>query len=188
MEVTSFEVNVPQSVLDDLDWRLRHTRWPADFANDDWRYGTNRAYLEETVDYWINTYDWRKYEAEINSFANYRVDMDGVPIHFVHEPGKGPNPIPLILSHGWPWTFWDMNRVIGPLSDPASFGGDPADAFSVVVPSLPGYAFSSPLTTPGVSPGKTADMWVELMRNVLGYDRFGAQGGDWGAIITAQMG
>ncbi len=188
MQPEAFRLDTPQSVLDDLRVRLRSTRWPGDFANDDWRYGTNRAYLEELVAYWLDKYDWRKQEAEINSFANYRVTIDDVPIHFVHEPAKGPSSIPLILTHGWPWTFWDFHKLIRPLSDPASYGGDPADAFDVVVPSLPGYGFSSPLTRSGINAEKTGDMWVTLMRDVLGYDRFGAQGADMGAIVTAQMG
>ena len=188
MQPELFTIDVPQAVLDDLAERLRRTRWPVDYANDDWRYGTNRAYLEELVDHWLNRYDWRVHEAAMNAFANYKVTLDGVPIHFVHEKGKGPNPIPLILTHGWPWTFWDFNQTIRPLTDPAAFGGDPADAFDVIVPSLPGYGFSSPLTVPGISPAKTVDLWDRLMREVLGYERYGAQGGDWGAIITAQMG
>jgi pimeloyl-ACP methyl ester carboxylesterase len=140
------------------------------------------------IEYWRDTYDWRKVEREINSFANYKTVIDGIPVHFIHEPGKGPNPIPLIMSHGWPWTFWDFHKVIRPLTDPASYGGDPRDAFDVVVPSLPGYGFSTPLTKPGINYWRTADLWVTLMRDVLGYDKFAAQGGDWGAIITAQLG
>jgi pimeloyl-ACP methyl ester carboxylesterase len=124
----------------------------------------------------------------MNSFANYKTTIDSIPIHFIHEPGKGPNPIPLILSHGWPWIFWDFQKVIRPLSDPASFGGDPADAFDVIVPSLPGFGFSTPLTTTGINYWRTADLWVTLMQDVLGYDKFAAQGGDWGALLTAQLG
>lgn len=124
----------------------------------------------------------------MNALPNFRTRIDDIPIHFIHVRGKGPDPMPLILSHGWPWTFWDLHKVIGPLSDPAAHGGDPADAFDVVVPSLPGYGFSSPLTTPGVNAWRTADLWNTLMREILGYDRYAAQGGDWGAILTAQMG
>jgi pimeloyl-ACP methyl ester carboxylesterase len=110
-----------------------------------------------------------------------------MPIHFVHEPGRGPNPLPIILSHGWPWTFWDYRDVIGPLSDPAAFGGDPADAFDVVVPSLPGFGFSTPLTKTGLNFWTTADVWFELMTDVLGYDRFGVGGGDWGSLVSGQL-
>jgi len=183
-----FTIDVPQASLDDLAERLRRSRLPLDFANDDWRYGTNRDYLEEFIEYWLSTYDWRTHEAAMNAFANYKVEIEDVPIHFVHERGVGPDPVPLILSHGWPWTFWDFKEVIRPLADPAAFGGDPADAFDVVVPSLPGFGFSSPVTKPGVSPQKTGDLWDRLMREVLRYERYGAQGGDWGAIITGMMG
>ena len=188
MQKEAFTIDVPQDVLTDLHDRLDKARLAQDFANPGWEYGTNGAYLQELVAYWRDEYDWRKHEREMNAFANYKTTIDGIPIHFIHEPGKGPNPIPLILSHGWPWTFWDFHKVIRPLSDPAAFGGDPADAFDVVVPSLPGYGFSTPLTTPGINFWRTADLWVRLMQEVLGYDKFAAQGGDWGAIITAQLG
>jgi pimeloyl-ACP methyl ester carboxylesterase len=184
----SFKVHIPDEVLEDLCERLKRTRWPRDFANGDWRYGTNLEYLRELVDYWINKFDWRSIEGKINSFANYKTEIDGVPIHFIHEKGKGPNPIPLIVTHGWPWTFWDINKVIGPLADPAAHGGDARDSFDVVVPSLPGYGFSTPLTKPGINYWRTADLWVTLMQDVLGYKKFAAQGGDWGSIITHQLG
>jgi pimeloyl-ACP methyl ester carboxylesterase len=162
-----------------------------DFANGDWAYGTNRAYLEELVAYWRERYDWRKHEAEINRishYRNYRTTIDGIPIHFIHEPGKGPKPIPLILSDGWPWTFWDLAKVIRPLVDPASFGSDPADVFDVVVPLLSGFCFSTPLTAPGINWWRTADLWVTLMLDVLGYSKFAAESGDWGAFVTQQLG
>jgi pimeloyl-ACP methyl ester carboxylesterase len=188
MQKESFRIAVPDSVLDDLRQRLAKTRWPIDFANENWAYGTNRNYLEELVRYWLDEYDWRKHEQQINAFSHYKVTIDGVPIHFIIEPGKGPKPIPLILSHGWPWTFWDLSKVIRPLADPAAFGGDSNDAFDVVVPSLPGFCFSTPLTKPGINWWRTADLWLTLMRDVLGYRRFGAEGGDWGALITEQLG
>jgi pimeloyl-ACP methyl ester carboxylesterase len=124
----------------------------------------------------------------MNRFAHYKTTIEDIPIHFIHEPGKGPKPMPLILNHGWPWTFWDLHKVIRPLADPASYGGDPQDTFDVVVPSLPGYGFSTPLTTPGINYWRTADLWVKLMRDVLGYRKFATQGGDWGAIVSAQLG
>src|SRR3984957_9906094 len=188
MSKERFVISVPEETLSDLRERLGRTRWAPDFANANWEYGTKAEDLRELVDYWRNEYDWRKHERAINAFANYKTEIDGVPIHFIQEPGKGPKPIPLILSHGWPWTFWDFNKVIKPLSDPASFGGDPADAFDVIVPSLPGYGFSTPLTKTGINYWNTADLWVKLMRDELGYDKFAAQGGDWGALITAQLG
>jgi len=183
-----FTIAIPEETLTDLRERLAKTRWPHDFANSNWEYGTNLAYLKELVDYWLHSYDWRKHEREMNTFSHYKTTIEDVPIHFIHEPGKGPKPIPIILSHGWPWTFWDLHKVIRPLSDPAAFGGDPQDAFDVVVPSLPGYGFSTPLTKPGVNFWRTADLWVTLMQDVLGYKKFAAQGGDWGAILSAQLG
>lgn len=182
-----FTIRVPEAVLEDLKGRLARTRWPSDLGNADWRYGTSRDYLESFVDYWLKDYDWRLAEAAMNRFDHYRVDLDGVPIHFIHRRGNGPRPVPLILSHGWPWTFWDLAEMIDPLADPGAHGGDPADAFDVVVPSLPGFGFSSPLTNTGIGASATAGLWRQLMHDVLGYPRFGAQGADFGAIITQTM-
>lgn len=182
-----FTIAVADEVLGDLDRRLAATRWPDDFANDDWGYGVNVAYLKSLVGYWRDGYDWRARERLMNQLPQFITEVDGLRIHFVHVRGKGPAPTPLILTHGWPWTFWDYRHVIGPLTDPAAHGGDPADAFDVVVPSLPGYGFSTPLTTPGINWWKTADLWVKLM-DQLGYGRFAAQGGDWGSFISAQLG
>lgn len=187
-EMKPFEISVPDSVLEDLHERLARARLPTDFANDDWRYGVEGGYLAELVEYWRTSYDWRAQEAAMNAFDNYKVTIDDVPIHFIYERGKGPNPTPLILTHGWPWTFWDYHELIGPLTDPASYGGDPADSFDVVIPSLPGYGFSVPITRTGVHAWLTADLWVTLMRDVLGYDRFAVGGGDWGAMISSQIG
>jgi len=188
MSPERFTIAVPDAVLADLGDRLARTRWSPDFANADWAYGANGDYLRSLVDYWLNHYDWRRHEAAMNRFDHYRVRLDGVPVHFIHCKGKGPNPVPLILSHGWPWTFWDWHKVIEPLADPAAFGGDPADAFDVVAPSLPGFGFSTPLAQPGIDAIRTADLWQSLMNDVLGYGRFGAHGGDWGAFVTAQLG
>jgi pimeloyl-ACP methyl ester carboxylesterase len=188
MTKEKFTVAIPDNVLDDLRERLARTRFAPDFANADWTFGTEANYLKELVAYWRDRFDWRAVEREMNGYAHYRTTIDGMPIHFIHEPGKGPKPIPIIMSHGWPWTFWDLHKVIRPLADPAAHGGDARDAFDVIVPSLPGYGFSTPLTTTGVNYWNTADLWVKLMREVLGYDKFAAQGGDWGALITAQLG
>jgi pimeloyl-ACP methyl ester carboxylesterase len=186
--IEPFTVAVDDAVLDDLQERLAATRWAPEVANDDWRYGTNGAYLRELVSYWQDGYDWRRHEREINLFRHFKTTIDGVPIHFIHERGKGPAPLPLIMSHGWPWTFWDLHKVIRKLADPAAFGGDPRDAFDVVVPSLPGFGFSTPLTKPGFPYWRTADLWATLMQDRLGYRRFAAQGGDYGAFVTAQLG
>ena len=187
-DVTSFTVDIPQVDLDDLDQRLRRTRFPQDFGNDDWRYGYNGAYHRRLVEYWIEEYDWRDVERRMNELPQFRVDLMGVPLHFVHVKGTGPNPMPLLLHHGWPWTFWDLRKVIGPLTDPAAHGGDPADSFDVVLISLPGYGFSSPLTDPGWTWWNTADLENALMKDVLGYGRYATAGGDWGGLIAQQHG
>lgn len=189
--IDRFTIDIADAVLDDLRQRLGAARWSDDFANDDWRYGTDTRYLRELAAYWRDDYDWRARERLMNGFAHFRTELQGLPIHFIHERGKGraggAAPVPLILNHGWPWTFWDFRKVIGPLTDPAAHGGDPDDAFDVVVPSLPGFGFSTPLRQAGINWWKTADLWVELMDR-LGYPRFASSGGDVGAFITAQLG
>lgn len=183
-----FAIRVPDAILSDLSARLANTRWPDDPDNDDWRYGVNAAYLRSLVDYWRNAYDWRAAEAEMNAFPQFMAHIDDAPVHFIHQRGVGPNPVPLIITHGWPWSFWDMRKVIGPLADPAAFGGDPADAFDVIVPSLPGYGFSGPPPHSGINFWRTADLWHRLMTEVLGYRRFATSGGDWGALVSSQLG
>jgi pimeloyl-ACP methyl ester carboxylesterase len=185
---TSFEIHVSDEVLDDLRRRLDCYRGPRELPGDGWTYGVDPSYLRELVAYWADGYDWRAHERAMNQLEHRIVTLQDVPVHFMHVRGRGTNTIPLLLTHGWPWTFWDFKSVIGPLTDPAAHGGDPGDAFDVVVPSLPGFGFSSPLPRRGVNWLTTADIWVALMRDVLGYDRFAAHGGDWGALITAQLG
>lgn len=188
MPVKPFEIAIPQADLDDLRERLSRTRWPVEIGdNSQWQAGTNLAYMRELTDYWLNQYDWRAREREMNALPQFRTTIDGVPIHFVHAKGKGPNPLPLVINHGWPWTFWDMRKIIGPLSDPAAHGGDPADAFDVICPSLPGYAFSSPLTVPDFYFTQAGDLYVKLM-DELGYDKFGTQGGDIGSALSTMLG
>jgi pimeloyl-ACP methyl ester carboxylesterase len=188
MHKEPFTIAVPEAVLTDLRERLTRTRWPEDFANPQWEYGTPTAYLKELVNYWLHRYDWRQHERAMNAFPHYKVTIDGMPIHFLHQPGKGPQPMPLLLNHGWPDSFWMFQKVIRPLADPAASGGDPADAFDVVIPSLPGFGFSTPLTKPGMTGWSTADVWATLMTDVLGYKKFGTQGGDWGGVIVSQLG
>ncbi len=148
-----------------------------------------RDYLQELVAYWADGFDWRAAERAINAYENYRVDVGGGPVHFLRKPGVGPNPVALILSHGWPWTFWHWSRVIDALADPAACGGDPADAFDVIVPSLPGFGFSTPLPErPDMNFWKMADVWHELMTGVLGYEKYAAAGCDVGALVTGQLG
>ena len=183
-----FRIDIAPQVIEDLRDRLRRTRWPADFANADWSYGVESGYLRELVAYWADGYDWYAHQDAMNRYAHYRTEVDGVPIHFLRASGQGPAPVPLILTHGWPWTFWDYRDLIGPLSDPAAHGGDPADAFEVIVPSLPGFGFSTPLRQTGINFWTTADLWQNLMTQVLGFPRYAAQGGDWGAMVTTQLG
>lgn len=183
-----FTVSIPQRDLDDLRERLARTRWPSDLGAGDALQGMSTSYLRELADYWCEEFDWRAAERRINEFRQHRVQVSGVPVHFIREPGKGPAPIPLILSHGWPWSFWDWQKVIGPLADPAAFGGDSTDAFEVIVPSLPEFGFSTPTGRTDLNFWKMADLWHELMTRVLGYSRYAAGGGDYGAMVTGQLG
>ncbi|MEV0794038.1 epoxide hydrolase family protein [Kribbella sp. NPDC050459] len=185
--MTPTPIAVPDDVLDDLRRRLRATKWPRDAGNDDGFYGVRRTRLQPLVEYWADGFDWRAAERNINAYEHYRVDVGDVPVHFLRRPGVGPRPVPLILSHGWPWTFWHWSKVIDPLADPASYGGDPADAFDVIVPSLPGFGFSTP-TRPDMNFWKIADVWHELMTGVLGFGKYAAAGCDVGALVTGQLG
>ena len=144
-----FVIDIPEAAIADLHHRLDTTRWADDFARH-WRYGANTAYIRDLAAYWREGYEWRARERLMSGFAHFRAGVQGLPIHFIHERGKAARPLPLLLSHGWPWSFWDYHKIIGPLYDPAAHGGDPADAFDVIVPSLPGFGFSTPLRTPGV--------------------------------------
>lgn len=191
MPIEPFTIAVPEAELAALRERLALTRWAPELANADWSYGVEGQWLRSLAQYWRDGFDWRAQEAAINAFAHFRTVIDGVPIHFIHVRGKGvpggPAPRPIVLNHGWPWTFWDFRAVIGPLADPAAHGGDPADAFDVIVPSLPGFTFSTPMTREGIGYRETAALWVKLMR-ALGYERFFAHGGDAGAFVTAWLG
>jgi epoxide hydrolase len=185
--VQPFQIHVADDVLDDLHERLRRTRFPGEVADSGWTYGTNLAYLKELVEYWLKRYDWRAAEARLNALPQFMATVDGLRLHFVHVKGNGPRPLPLLISHGWPGSFVEMLDVIGPLTDPLAYGGDPADAFDVVVPSLPGYGFSEQPTTPGIGPRQIGALFASLMHDTLGYTRYGVQGGDWGAVITGAM-
>ncbi len=186
--IEPFHIAIAQEDLDDLRQRLERARWPQEIGdNGNWQAGTNLAYMRELVAYWLESYDWGGHEAAMNAVPQFRTIIDKVPVHFQHIRGKGPSPMPIILTHGWPWTFWDLRRVIGPLTDPAAHGGGAVDAFDVIIPSLPGFGFSSPLTKPGVFHANIADIWVKLMDR-LGYGRFAAQGADIGAFVTAFLG
>jgi epoxide hydrolase len=183
-----YEIHVPDSVLTDLKDRLARTRWHEPIPGAGWDYGANVSYIRELCEYWRTGYDWRKQEAALNRYPGFLCEVDGVDLHFWHIKGKGPNPFPLILVHGWPGSIVEFDQMIGPLTDPAAHGGDPADAFDVVVPALPGYGFSGKPKVRGWGPSRTAAAFDTLMVNELGYDKYGTQGGDWGGIITARMG
>jgi len=182
-----FHIHIPDAVLDDLRTRLRRTRWPDQVADSGWTYGTDGAYLRELTAYWLERFDWRVQETALNRFAHFRADVDGLGLHFIHERGRGPRPLPLLLMHGWPGSIVEFTEVIGPLTDPAAHGGDPQDAFDLIVPSLPGYGFSERPSQPGVDVMRVAALFTSLMEH-LGYARFGAQGGDWGAAIATALG
>jgi pimeloyl-ACP methyl ester carboxylesterase len=183
-----YTVHIEDLELQELKRRLRATRWAADINNEDGRYGVRTADLRDLVDYWLEEFDWRRAERRINEFSQYRVQLSGQPVHFIREPGRGPSPIPIILSHGWPWSFWDLSKVIRPLANPAAFGGDSADAFDVIVPSLPGFLFSTPTTDGTMNFWKIADLWHQLMRDTLGYEKYAAGGADYGALVSGQLG
>jgi len=187
MATEPFRIQVPDDVLRDLRERLARTRFPDEIPGSDWTYGANLAYLRELVAYWRDRYDWRAAESRLNRFAQFRARVGNLGIHFIHERGRGPNPLPLVITHGWPGSVAEFVDVIGPLTDPAAHGGDAADAFDVVAPSMPGYGFSDHPIEPGMDPERIAALWVELMRG-LGYERFGAQGGDWGAMVSTDLG
>ncbi len=187
MAVTPFPIAVPESDLDGLRARLALARWPEREVVDDWSQGTPLTWLQEMCAYWADGYDWRRCEAALNSWGSCRVEVGGLGIHTLHVRSPQPDAVPLVLTHGWPGSVVEFAKVIGPLADPAAHGGDPADAFHVVVPSLPGYGFSDKPTAPGIGVERIADLWAELM-TALGYDRFVAQGGDWGAVVTTRLG
>jgi microsomal epoxide hydrolase len=184
-----FSLHTRDDVLSDLRRRLDNTRWPDEPPHGQaWQFGTDLTYLRRLVEYWREGFDWRTQEAAFNAFPQYTASVAGINVHFFHVPGKGPAPMPLLLSHGWPGSVWEFHKIIPMLTDPARFGGDPADAFTVVAPSLPGYTLSF---TPGQRRFGVPDIgsaFVELMRDVLGYQRFAAQGGDWGSFISAYLG
>ena len=187
-EVTPFKIHFSDEELASMMERLRNTRYPDDFGNDDWRYGYNTDYHRKLVEYWVNEYDWRSVETRMNELPHFKVDIMGVPLHFIHVKGSGKNPMPLLLHHGWPWTFWDVRKVIEPFTNPEKFGGNAEDSFDVVLISLPGYGFSSPLHETGWNWWHTADLENTLMKEVLGYEKYATAGGDWGALIAQQHG
>ncbi len=186
-DITRFRIDIPSADLDDLRERLVRTRWPEPETVGDWSQGIPLAYVRRLCDYWREHYDWRASEARLNRFPQFRTQIDGVDIHFLHARSPVDDALPLVITHGWPGSIVEFHKVVEPLADPAASGGDASDAFHVVCPSLPGYGFSGKPQRPGWDSGHIADAWDQLMGR-LGYERYGAQGGDWGAQVTTAIG
>jgi len=186
-EIHPFHIAVPEDDLADLRLRLARTRWPEPECVDDWSQGLPLGYARELAGYWATEYDWRAREAALNRFDQFITEIDGLDIHFIHQRSPHADALPLVITHGWPGSVVEFGKVIEPLTDPTAHGGRAADAFHVVCPSLPGYGFSGKPANPGWGPGKVAEAWETLMVR-LGYDRYGAQGGDWGSVVTAHIG
>ena len=184
-ELKQFRIDVPTEVLDDLHARLAHTRWPEAECVDDWSQGIPLGYTQELAAYWADGYDWRSRQAALNRFDQFTTEIDGLDIHFIHQRSPHADALPLVITHGWPGSIAEFQKVIEPLVNPPSGRAD--DAFHVVCPSLPGYGFSGKPSKTGWGVGKIAEAWETLMLS-LGYDRYGAQGGDWGAAVTTQIG
>ena len=182
-----FRIEIPDDQLDDLRERLQRTRWPERETVDDWSQGVPLAYLSELCAYWADGYDWRATEARLNAFPQFRTELDGLRIHFLHVRSPHPDALPLVISHGWPGSIVEFMKVIGPLTDPTAHGGDAQDAFHVVCPSLPGYGFSDKPGRPGWKVNRIAAAWTQLMAR-LGYERYGAQGSDWRTSVSASIG
>ena len=186
-EIRPYRIDIPQADLDDLAQRLARTRWSEQLPGPDWQRGVPVGYLTDLARYWVTSYDWRKQEALINAYPQFMTEIDGQDVHFLHVRSAEPGALPLVLSHGWPGSLVEFLDVIGPLTDPRAHGGDPADAFDVVIPSLPGFGFSGRIREPGWDSHRMATAFAELMRR-LGYSRYGAQGGDFGAFISPALG
>jgi len=183
-----YVVAFPDADLADLRDRLGRARFPDEPPGAGWRFGADLVYVKSLAAYWREHYDWRRWEAELNRFRQFVAPVAGIDLHFIHEEGRGPKPMPLLLSHGWPGSVWEFHKILPLLTDPARFGGDPADAFTVVAPSLPGYGFSFAPGQARLGVSEIADVFASLMRDTLGYSRYGAQGGDWGCFITTVLG
>jgi len=182
-----FRVNIPQSSIDRILSRVRETRFPDRLDANDWRYGANWDYMKGLAEYWTTQFDWRKAEANLNRYPQFLARIGEFDVHFYHVKGRGPKPVPLVLTHGWPGSVFEFLEAIGPLTDPASFGGSPDDSFDVVVPSVPGFGFSSKPKGKPIGLHTTATLWNQLMTEVLGYPKYGSQGGDVGSGVTNQL-
>ena len=185
--IQQFRIDVGQADLDDLKDRLARTRWPDQLPGVGWDYGIALDYVKELAEYWRTSYDWRVHEQRLNAFPQFTTTIDGQNIHFLHVRSTERDALPLIITHGWPGSVVEFMEIIGPLTDPRAHGVDPADAFHLVVPSIPGFGFSGPTQDTGWDVGRIARAWDELMQR-LGYPRYGAQGGDWGSAISRELG
>ncbi|CAM3452855.1 MULTISPECIES: epoxide hydrolase family protein [Saccharibacillus] len=185
--VQPYRIDIPQSDLDDLQQRLSHTRWPEEAPGGGWNYGVPLSYMRELADYWRSGYDWRTHEAELNAYPQFMTQIGGENIHFLHIRSPEPDALPLLLLHGWPGSIVEFLDLIGPLTRPQEYGRPASDAFHLVIPSLPGYGFSGPTSQAGLDDKAIAGMFVTLMKR-LGYERYGTQGGDWGSVISLEIG
>jgi epoxide hydrolase len=186
-KISPYRIDIPQGALDDLRDRLGRTRWPDELPGVGWDLGVPLDYLKGLAEYWATTYDWRGQEAALNEFAQFTTVIDDQNVHFLHVRSPEPGALPLLITHGWPGSIAEFLDIIGPLADPAAHGGDPADAFHVIAPSIPGFGFSGPTHETGWNTVRVAYAWAELMRR-LGYERYGAQGGDTGALVSPELG
>jgi pimeloyl-ACP methyl ester carboxylesterase len=187
MSIEKFNIRVPDEIQNDLKLRLDIVRWPDQKEGSSWRRGTDKSYLQALVSYWRNDYDWRVQEKALNQYNHFKCEIDEIDIHFIHEKGKGKNPNAIIITHGWPDSFLRDEKIIRMLTDPASFGGNPDDSFDVIIPSLPGFGFSSTPAQSGYHNSRVADLWHRLMTEKLGYKTFGAAGGDIGSGVTRYL-
>ena len=188
MTPNPFQLHVPDAAIADLRERLARTRFPDEAPGAGWSHGTDLAWMRELVAHWRDRFDWRAQEARLNAFPQFKVALGGIDLHYLHIEGRGPRPMPLLLSHGWPGSVFEFAALIPRLTDPARFGGDAADAFTVIAPSLPGYGLSFTPGQPRFSVELMADLFATLMTEVLGHARFATQGGDWGASVAARLG
>lgn len=184
--ILPFEIEVSDSAIADLQRRLAATRMPDQIANTTWEYGTDSKYLAELLSYWQNDFDWKKQESELNQFDQFKTEIDGLDMHFIHQRSENPDAIPLMIVHGWPGSVAEFSKIIGPLTDPVAHGGDMADSYHIIAPSLPGFGFSERPSEPGYSPEKFAHILAGLMQR-LGYEKYAIAGGDWGAIINRNL-
>ncbi len=185
--ITPFTIDIPDEQINDLHTRIRNTRWPESECVDDWSQGIPLAYTKELATYWLNEYNWRTCETKLNGFDQYITSLQGLNIHFIHQRSPHEDAFPLLITHGWPGSIVEFHKIIEPLTNPTKYGGSAEDAFHVICPSLPGYGFSGKPTEAGWGVEKIAEAWDELMVR-LGYEKYGAQGGDWGAFVTTHIG